>query len=110
MPNKTRKEQLEALLADDPDDPFLQYGLAMECIREGQDEEAVRRFRALLATAPVYVPGYLQAGQALIRLSRDEEAREILRKGVAVARSQGDQHAGDEMQGFLDNLGDVPPA
>jgi cytochrome c-type biogenesis protein CcmH/NrfG len=104
MSGKSRKEQIEAMLADDPNDPFLRYGLAMEYVSQGDQAQAVRCFRELLAVAPDYVPAYLQAGQALLRLNQPAEAREVWSCGVAVARSKGDQHAADEMQGFLAGL------
>jgi thioredoxin-like negative regulator of GroEL len=105
MTAKTRKQQLQELLAEDPNDPFLRYGLAMECVSEGNDEEALRRFHELWAVAPEYVPGYLQAGQALVRLGRIDEARTVFGCGIAKAREQGDQHAADEMAAFVANLG-----
>jgi Flp pilus assembly protein TadD len=101
---KTRKEQLQALLADDPRDPFLHYGLAMEHVSEGNDEEAVRCFRELFQVAPEYVPAYHQAGQALLRLGRPADAQEVLHQGIAAAHRQGDAHAAEEMQGLLAGL------
>src|SRR5271156_3698584 len=35
MPAKSRKQQIEEMLVEDPDDPFLRYGLAMEYASEG---------------------------------------------------------------------------
>ena len=68
MADLSRKAQLEAMLAEDPTDSFLRYGLAMEYVSEGNDAEAVQRFRDMFSATPDYVPAYLQAGQALIRL------------------------------------------
>jgi Flp pilus assembly protein TadD len=102
--DKSRRQQIEEMLAEDPKDTFLRYGLAMEHVSEGNDAEAVRTLRELLMIAPNYVPAYQQAGQALIRLGLGEEAREMLNRGSQVAREQGDQHANEEMQGFLANL------
>jgi len=104
MSNSSRKQQLQAMLAEDPNDPFLRYGLAMEYLSEGADAEAVRCFAELRAVSPDYVPAYLQEGQVLIRLGRVDEARAVLRQGIAVAQRQGDAHAAGEMQGFLDSL------
>lgn len=104
MAAKSRKEQLEEMLADDPTDPFLHYGLAMEYVSAGDDRTAVERFRQLLAVVPDYVPAYLQAGQALLRLNRVAEARETWANGVAVARQKGDAHAAEEMSGMLASL------
>ena len=105
MAGKTRKQQLQEMLAEEPNDPFLRYGLAMEFVSEGNDDEAVRCFHELLDSAPHYVPGYLQAAQALVRLGRSEEASAVFRRGIATARNQGDHHAAEEMAGFLAGLG-----
>jgi Flp pilus assembly protein TadD len=104
MNNPTRKQQIEAMLGAEPNDLFLRYALAMEHVGAGADAEAVRCLRELLALDPNYVPAYLQAGRALARLGRDDEAREVWRAGVGVARRKGDEHAAGEMSGFLEGL------
>jgi tetratricopeptide (TPR) repeat protein len=104
MTGKSRRQQIEEMLAEDPHDPFLRYGLAMEYVSAGQDVEAVRCFEELLRINPDYVPGYMQAGRALVRLNRLEEARAIFQGGIATARKQGDLHAAEEMTGFLEGL------
>src|SRR5262245_35624867 len=101
MSGPSRRERLEAMLRDNPNDPFLRYGLAMEHVSLGDDEGAMHYFRELLAGTPTYVPAYLQVGQALNRLGRIPEAAEVLRKGIAVARQQNDLHAAGEMEGLL---------
>jgi tetratricopeptide (TPR) repeat protein len=101
---KTRKEQLQEMLADAPNDPELRYMLAMEYVSERNDDEAVRAFRALIDMAPDYPPAYHQAGQALQRLGRLDEAREVLRRGIPVAEKKGNLHAAGEMQELLENL------
>ena len=75
MAAKSRRQRLEEMLALDPNDAFLRYGLAMDYAGGGDDESAAKQFAELLRTAPDYVPGYLQAGQVLARLGRDDEAR-----------------------------------
>jgi Tfp pilus assembly protein PilF len=104
MSGKTRREQLQELLELDPDDSFVRYGLAMEHVSAGQDEEAVRYLRELIGRDPDYVPAYLQAGRALMRLGEDREAQDVLRTGIAVATRKGDTHAAGEMTGFLESL------
>jgi cytochrome c-type biogenesis protein CcmH/NrfG len=100
----SRLEQIQAMLADDPNDPFLRYGLAMEYVSQGNDEEAVRCFRGMIQDLPDYVPAYQQAAQTLVRLNRVEEARDTFRLGIAAAARTGNRHAHDEMQGMLDEL------
>lgn len=98
-----RMAQMEALLADDPTDPFLRYGLAMEYVSAGHDDRAADHLLRLTADSP-YVPAFLQAGQVLNRLGRVMEAAAILRRGIDVARQQGDAHAEGEMAGLLATL------
>lgn len=101
---KSRKEQLEELLALVPDDPELHYSLAMEEVSAGDDAAAVKRFQAMLTAMPDYAPAYHQAGLALARLGRHEEARAVLQRGIGVARQIGNPHAAEEMQGLLATL------
>ncbi len=107
MAKTARMIQIEALLADDPDDAFLRYGLAMEYASIGDDAACVEVLRDLIArtAASPYIPAYLQAGQALLRLDRVTEACEVLRRGIEAARSAGDLHALSEMQALLEAHG-----
>jgi Tfp pilus assembly protein PilF len=76
----------------------------MEYVSAGDDQGAVQKFEKLIAVAADYVPAYLQMGQALTRLERTEEAKVAFRRGIGVAHEKGDQHAAEEMQGFIDGL------
>ena len=104
MTAKSRKQQIEEMLAEDPNDPFLRYGLAMEHISAGEDAAAARCLQDLIAVAPDYVPAYQQLGQTLLRQGCTTEARQAWRRGVEAAQKTGNLHARDEMQGFLDSL------
>jgi len=104
MTNRSRKEQLEAMLAEEPNDAFLRYGLAMEYVSAGDDGQAVACFRELIERTPAYVPGYMQLGQALARLGRIIEVRDAWQRGIVQARLQNNGHAAQEMQGMLDSL------
>jgi Tfp pilus assembly protein PilF len=105
MAEKTRKQQIEEMLAEEPNDAFLRYGLAMEHVGIGDDEGAVRCLRELIAVDPDYVAAYQQLGQALVRLGQNTEARAAFELGIATARRKGEVHAAEEMQGFIANLG-----
>ena len=104
MANKTRKEQIQELLAADPLDPELTYFLAMEHKSARESNLALKCFQDVVALAPDYVPAYVQLGQLLTELQREEEARHVYRSGITAARKKGDTHAAEEMAAFLDNL------
>jgi Flp pilus assembly protein TadD len=103
--NSSRLETLKDMVAQNPADSFLRYGLAMEYRNGGDLEGAVREFRALMEANPDYSPAYFHGGQTLERLGRTDEAREWYETGVEVTRRKGDQHALSEMQAALDLLG-----
>ena len=106
MARTARMAQIEAMLADEPDDPELRYGLAMEHASAGDDAACVTVLHDLIARAAAtpYVPAYLQCGQALMRLDRTAEACDVLKAGIGAAASTGNLHAQGEMQGLLSSI------
>jgi hypothetical protein len=103
----SRRERIEAMLADEPGDAFLRYSLAMEFDKEGRNDESLSLLRTLGKDATPYVPAFFMAGQQLTRLGRIEEARAVLRDGIEEARRQGNAHAAGEMSEFLAGLGSL---
>lgn len=102
----SRREQLEAMLTDDPQDTFLRYALAMELDSEGESEPGIEMFRGLMEDSPPYVPAFFMLGQLLARMNRVEESRQVLVQGIEQARVQNDMHAAGEMSEFLASLGE----
>jgi hypothetical protein len=96
--------QLEQLLESDPDDVFLQYALAKARVSEGNLEAGLAQYQSVIDRHPDYVPAYFQKGQTLAERGRTIEAREILARGINVARKVGDAHAEREMNEFLESL------
>ena len=102
----TRREKIEAMLADDPQDTFLRYSLAMEYRAEGEQQRSLQLLGELIGETPPCIPAYFMAAQQLVELDRVDEAREHLRNGIEQARAQGDAHAAAEMSELLTSLGD----
>jgi len=101
---KTRRAMLEELLAKKPEDAFARYGLAMECMNGGDAAGADGHFRFLLEHNAGYVPGYLMYGQFLVREAREEEARRVLKAGIAAAEQARNEHARGEMETLLGEI------
>jgi thioredoxin-like negative regulator of GroEL len=101
-----KRQMLEQSLAEDPDDLFLRYGLAIQCLREGDLDEGRARLHALIADHPDdQVAAYQQLGQSYAENGEPDAARAILGTGIAIARARGDMHAASEMGQVLDSLG-----
>ena len=102
---RSRREKLEAMLAEEPNDVFLRYSLAWEWIREDQPERALAGLQELMEQESPYVPAFSMAGQILAQGGQVEQARQVLRLGIEQARQQGETHAAGEMAEFLTTLG-----
>jgi len=102
---KSKLDMLRDFAAKDPKNAFPRYGVAMELAGLGRLEESVETFRALAADVPGYVPLYFHAGKTLERLGREDEAREMYRRGITAAASAGNRHAQDELEAALGLLG-----
>ena len=101
----SRREQIEAMLADDPQDQFLRYSLAMELQKAGEHEQSIGLLRGLMADDQPYGAAFFMLAKQLVPLGRIDEARFALRAGIEVARERGDHHAASEMSEYLTTLG-----
>jgi Tfp pilus assembly protein PilF len=99
-----RREQIEAMLKDEPNDPELRYMLAMEYVNGNDDAAAAACFDELLRRSPDYPPAYHMAARTLQRLDRIPQARALLQRGIPVAQAHQDAHAAGEMQELLELL------
>jgi hypothetical protein len=100
-----RREKIEAMLLDDPQDTFLRYSHALELEKEGQHDRSLSGLGSLMADETPYVPAFFMAAQQLVRLTRLDDARATLRDGIEQARRQGNAHAAGEMAEFLTSIG-----
>ena len=100
-----RVAMLQEILAENPADAFARYGLAMEYSNRGETETALAEFAKLLSAHPDYTAGYFMAAQTLARAGRNDEAKKMLRDGIASAQRTNNQHALSEMQQMLEELG-----
>ena len=100
-----RLAMLNEILAQNPNDAFARYGLAMEYSKSGQVERAMEEFGKLLAANPDYTPGFFMAAQTLARENRIEEAKKMLIDGISSAKRTNNGHAQSEMEAMLAELG-----
>ncbi len=96
-----RLEALRGILKDNPADALARYGLAMELVKRGEFDAAVAEFRALIEVKPDHAYAYFHAGQALEKLGRLGEARQVYQDGVEAASQKGDSHARSELEAAI---------
>lgn len=102
----SRKAQIEALLADSPNDAFLRFALAKEYEKEGAAAGARDVYQELVADQPEYVGTYYHLGKILEQLGEPAAAWKVYSDGIAIAKKLGETHAMRELAGARLELGD----
>ena len=100
MSEGARLVSLREMLADDPDDAFTRYALAMELKGQARPDDARAELATLLARSPDYLATYFQYGSLLYQAG-DEAAAEVIRQGIEKAAQVGDAHTKSELEGLL---------
>ena len=99
-----RIDILKGFLAENPNDSFSRYALALEYVKLGQHEDARREFETVTSSDPDYVATYYQLGQLYQKMSLPHEAEKTYRTGIVVAGKAGDSHTQSELAAALDAL------
>ena len=99
-----RMGKLLGLLQENPSDSFLQHALALEYIKQGDDEAARKLFEGLLKRDPSYIGSYYHLGKLFERNNNATEAIKWYEKGMDEARKAGEMHALAELKSAHDEL------
>ncbi len=99
-----RIEILKGFLNDNPNDSFSRYALALEYVKLGQNQEALREFETVRKNDPDYVATYYQLGQLYQKLGQKHDAEKTFRTGITVASKARDDHTRSELETALDAL------
>jgi Tfp pilus assembly protein PilF len=97
--------KLAQLLAEKPDDAFLNFAMAMEHKKLKQTQQAVELFRKTLAIDPKYVAAFHQQGLAYEEAAQFDQAKAVYQEGIVAAKKAGELHAAEEMEIQLSMLG-----
>src|SRR4029450_2209995 len=99
-----RLRQFQELIALEPDDTVLRFGLGELYIEAKDFASAAEQFAEILRLDPHYSAAYRYLGQAYAALGRASEAEAVFQQGIAVAEARGDLQTPKEMQVLLRRL------
>ena len=99
-----RMTQFQALIALEPEDTVLRFGLGELYIVADDFVRAAEQFAEIIRLDPQYSAAYRYLGQAYAALGQEAEARQIFTRGITVAEARGDLQTAKEMQVFLRRL------
>jgi predicted Zn-dependent protease len=100
----SKLEQLEKLLVKEPEDAFLNFGMAIELAKAQRYDESLARFDRAVATDPNYVAAHHHKAKTLITMGEVDRAKAELEKGITQAAACGEMHAKSEMEELLNSL------
>jgi tetratricopeptide (TPR) repeat protein len=104
MPTIDKLAALQAMLAEQPSDPFLLYGIAMEHKKRNDTAQAIEYFDRCIAADPKYCYAYYQRGQVQELAGDTEGAKSTYRRGIDAAAKSGDAHAREELTAALSQI------
>jgi Tfp pilus assembly protein PilF len=100
----SRIDILKGFLEENPNDSFSRYALALEYVKLGQNNDALREFETVKKNDPGYVATYYQLGQLYQKVGQRHEAEKTFRTGITAAAKAGDDHTRSELEEALEAL------
>ena len=97
----SRIEELEKMLDENPDDPFLIYALAREYEAKEGTLQALLMYEHLVTNYPTYIATYYHYAKLLHKAGNRNEGIRLLEKGIEEGTKAKDMHAVSEMRGML---------
>jgi len=99
-----RINEINRMIQDDSEDPFLWYLLALEYEKHGERKKTRDLFQHVLGRFPDYLPVYYQAAHLFWEMGFLEEARDIFMKGIALAEKNRDIKTEMELKNAYQNF------
>jgi len=97
----SRLEDLEKMLDENPNDPFLIFALAKEYESKEGTLQALLMYEHLVTNYPEYIATYYHYAKVLHKAGNRNEAVRLLEKGIEEGTKAKDMHAVGEMRGML---------
>jgi predicted Zn-dependent protease len=102
--SQSRIEVFRQMLAADPANTMVRFGLANELLKLERWAEAVAELQTYLSQADDQGNAYGKLAQALERLGRTEEARAAYQQGIAAAARHNHPGMAQDFQLAIDEL------
>lgn len=99
-----RVNTLIEFLKANPKDCFLNHAIALEYVKQGEEEKARASFEFNLMNDPDYVATYYHLAKLLERIGLPEQAINIYEQGMVTAKKTGDMHTYSELQSAYEDI------
>jgi tetratricopeptide (TPR) repeat protein len=95
--NEARLSQLKEMLAEDPNDVFVDYAIGLELYKL-QAEEGILHLQQLAKKAPNYCPVHFKLGQWFTENDQEKEALNWFYLALEIAKKENDTKAINEIK------------
>ena len=99
-----RLDALRRMAENRPDDPRMQFGLAVELLNRGNTREGAAALRRYLDLSEDEGNGWGRLGAALADLGEVEKAREAYGEGIRIAQARGHSGLVEELEEALEAI------
>jgi predicted Zn-dependent protease len=97
----SRIEVFEQMLAGDPTNTMVMFGLAKEYEKAGEEAKVIELLERYLAIANDEGNAYGMLARAFERTAQTEKARESYQRGIEAAQAHGHPGMAEEYKGIL---------
>ncbi len=104
---QSKIEVFTAMLAEQPENAMIWYGLASEQYKLGNWTDAAKALRQVVSLNPDYTAAYQMLGTALANTDDLVGAQQAWRDGIEAAGRTGAWKAGQHMQSLLAGVADT---
>src|SRR3954465_12584103 len=104
---QSKIEIFTAMLAEQPENAMIWYGLASEQYKLENWAEAAKSLRQVVTLNPDYTAAYQMLGTALSKSDELVAAQQAWRDGIEAAGRTGAWKAGQHMQALLDGVSKI---
>ena len=101
--NSPRLQKLMDFLKEEPNNPFLIYGVALE-LEKTDLSKAIEFYQQLLRDHPDYLPTYFQAAHLFWEEEETDMANDIFIRGIKLAEAQGNDKILKELKAAYYNF------
>ena len=100
----SRIEVFEQMLAGDPSNTMVMFGLAKEYEKTGDNAKLIETLERYLASADDEGNAYGMLASAYERAKRSDKARETYQRGIEVATAHGHPGMAEEYRQILESV------
>ena len=102
--NKKNIKHLLQALKKNPSDSFAKFALALELLKSNEVSKARVLFESVLKQDPAYLGVYYHLGKLYENQNQYKDAVNIYRRGLELARQQGENRTYAELEEAIENL------